>query len=133
MKRPFFSILIPVYRNVEYLDECLQSIFNQDFENYEVILCYQGDTKPKERVRDFRIRNIYMKKPSLYLARIESYKEANGEYVLFVDSDDELIEGALNSLYQTIEINAEVDIIQFSYTLSKEKTISTDLKPRKER
>ena len=133
MNRPFFSILIPVYGNVEYLDDCLKSILNQDFDNYEVILCYQGDTKPTEKVRDFRIRNIYMEKPSLYLARIESYKEASGNYVLFVDSDDELIEGALNSLYQTIKLNAEVDIIQFSYTSSKENTISTILKPQKER
>lgn len=132
MNRPFFSILIPVYKNVEYLDDCLQSILNQDFRNFEVILCYQGETKPENRVRDARVRNIYMEKPSLYLARIESYKEANGEYVLFVDSDDELLEGALSSLRQTIELNTEVDIVQFSYTSSKENTMSTILKPQKE-
>ena len=127
MNRPFFSILVPVYKNIEYLDDCLQSILNQDFDSYEVILCYQGETKPTDIVKDTRIRNIYMEKPSLYLARIESYKEANGEYVLFVDSDDELLEGALSSLHQTIELNAGVHIVQFSYTSSKESTVCTSL------
>lgn len=133
MNRPFFSILVPVYKNIEYLDDCLQSILNQDFDSYEVVLCYQGETKPTDIVKDTRVRNIYMEKPSLYLARIESYKEANGEYVLFVDSDDELLEGALSSLHQTIELNAGVDIVQFSYTSSKESTVCTSLKPQKEK
>ena len=120
MSKPFFSILVPVYRNVEYLRDCLQSIIKQDYDDYEVIVCYQGDTEQDQSIQDNRIKNIYLEKPSLYLARIESYHKAEGEYVLFVDSDDELLDGALSFLHRVIVNNVDVDIIQFGYTSVKE-------------
>lgn len=131
MSKPFFSILIPVYRNVEYLRDCLQSILKQDYDDYEVIVCYQGDTEQDKSIQDVRIKNVYLEKPSLYLARIESYHKASGEYVLFVDSDDELLDGALTCLKRAIIGSEDPDIIQFSYTSSKNKIVSTDLKPKK--
>lgn len=121
MSKPFFSILVPVYRNVEYLRDCLQSILKQNFDDYEVIVCYQGDTEQDKTIQDKRIKNIYLEKPSLYLARIESYHKAEGEYVLFVDSDDELLDDALSFLHRVIVNNVDVDIIQFGYTSVKEK------------
>lgn len=129
MIKPFFSILIPVYKNVNYLYECLKSIVEQNYDNFEVILCYQGDTDQKTFIQDTRIRSIYLEKPSLYKARIEAYHEAKGKYVLFVDSDDELLDGALNVLYQTIGRNAEPDIIQFGYTSELRKMKPVRLRP----
>lgn len=131
MSKPFFSILVPVYRNVEYLRDCLQSILKQDYDDYEVIVCYQGDTEQDKTIQDNRIKNIYLEKPSLYLARIESYHKAEGEYVLFVDSDDELLDGALTCLKGAIIRSENPDIIQFSYTSSKNNIVKTDLKPNK--
>ena len=119
MDIPFFSVLIPVYKNIDYLDVCLKSIINQDFINLEIVICYQGDTIQYSAIKDTRIKNIYLEKPSSYLARIELYKKAIGKYVLFVDSDDELFDGTLSYLHGILQQNNDVDIIQFGYTISK--------------
>lgn len=116
MTSPFFSILIPVYKNVRYLKECLDSILIQSFSNFEIILCYQGETKRDVLVRDERIREIYLEKPSLYRARIESFKIAHGQYVIFIDSDDKLFQGSLFSLYTIINATNFKDIYQFNFT-----------------
>ena len=131
MKNVFFSILIPVYKNIDYLENCLESIIGQNYTDFEVIVCYQGDTEQETKVRDTRIRNIYLEKPSLYLARKESYQKSKGDYVLFVDSDDELLDGALSILQKTITQNENPDIIQFGYTSRKDVTSSILLSPPK--
>lgn len=116
---PFFSILIPVYKNVEYLKECVSSVLDQYFDDFEIILCFQGETTPQVPIPDDRIHVLYLEKPSLYLARIESFKKAKGQYVWFVDSDDSLMPGALFSLHALILQTHFSDVYQFGYTNSK--------------
>lgn len=123
MKRPFFSILIPVYKNINFLNDCILSILKQSFNDFEIILCFQGETKPQYTTFDERIKHLYLERPSLYLARIESYKRAIGKYVLFIDSDDELFDGALISLYELIIKTNCCDIYQFNYIENKEKKL----------
>lgn len=116
MTSSFFSILVPVYKNVRYLKECLDSILSQSFGDFEIILCYQGETKNNLSYCDERIKEIYLEKPSLYRARIESYKVAQGEYVIFIDSDDMLFPDSLRSLYAIINASHFRDIYQFEFT-----------------
>lgn len=100
---PKFSIIIPVYNVEEYIKECLDSVFNQTFEDYEVIVVNDG-TKDNSMniVKDYDVSIINQKNKGLSSARNTGVRYAKGEYLLFLDSDDyiekELLENINNSL-----------------------------------
>lgn len=98
-----FSILIPSYGNLEFLDDCLKSINSQTFKSYEIIICDQGNTNSSKIASKYNnIKIIRLERPSLYLARLKLIKEANGQYVIFSDNDDLLHPSALEILNTTI-------------------------------
>lgn len=88
------SIIIPVYKVEEYIDKCIKSILNQTYSNIEVILIDDGspDNCPQicdnYALKDERIKVIHKINGGLSDARNAGLHFANGEYVLFVDSDD---------------------------------------------
>ena len=90
---PFFSILIPSYhQRKEYLIECIQSVYRQNYFNFELIICEQGDDDLSWLCNFFKdIRIIHQDVPSLYKARINLLKASRGIFVLFLDSDDLLL------------------------------------------
>lgn len=88
------SIIVPVYNVEKYLRECLDSIVKQTYKNIEVILVDDGSTDGsgdicEEYARfDERIRIIHQENQGVSIARNNGITAANGEYVMFVDSDD---------------------------------------------
>lgn len=94
MKAPLFSILIPVYNVREYLAECLESVVNQTFSDFEVIVIDDGSTDGSDRICDqyaADYENIYVyhqENKGLMMSRKEGILKAKGEYCLFLDSDD---------------------------------------------
>ena len=90
----FFSIVIPVYNVAPYLGECLDSVLCQKFRDFEVIAVDDGSTDESGRIcdeyarRDSRIRVIHQKNRGLSGARNAGIRQAVGEYLLFLDSDD---------------------------------------------
>ena len=88
------SIIIPVYKVEEYIHKCVESAINQTYGNIEIILVDDGspDNCPKicddYALKDSRIKVIHKKNGGLSDARNVGLKEANGDYVLFLDSDD---------------------------------------------
>lgn len=107
MKR--FSIIIPAYNVEEYVGECLDSVLNQSFTNFEVILVNDGskDNTPeicKSYVeKDNRIRYYSKENGGLSHTRNYAIDRADGEYLYFLDSDDILEEKALEKLNTIIE------------------------------
>lgn len=89
-----FSIVIPVYNVEKYLSECLDSILNQTFHDYEVILVDDGskdrsyDIAKEYAVRDHRIKLIHKDNGGQSTARNVGTKNASGEYIIYIDSDD---------------------------------------------
>ena len=89
-----FSVIIPVYKVEEWLDRCVESVVGQSYENIEIILVDDGspDRCPQMcdewEKKDPRIRVIHKKNGGLSDARNCGIREAKGEYLLFVDSDD---------------------------------------------
>ena len=88
------SIIVPVY-NVEcYLDACMASILNQTYRNIEIILVDDGATDRSGRMcnhyakLDKRVRVLHKKNGGLSDARNKGIAYAQGEYIMFVDSDD---------------------------------------------
>ena len=94
VEKTFFSILIPVYNVEKYVAQCLESVLSQDYDNYEIIIIIDGATDSSALIcedfaeRDQRIKLVYQENKGLLIARRNLLKHVNGEYVLFLDSDD---------------------------------------------
>ena len=91
---PMFSIIVPIYNVGGYLEQCILSILNQDYDNFELILVDDGspDTSPEicdsYAKEDKRIRVIHKSNGGLVSARKAGTLAATGVYVLSVDGDD---------------------------------------------
>lgn len=94
MEEIFFSIIIPVYKVELYLEECVESITQQSFKNFEIILVDDGspDSCPELCDRfahlDSRIQVIHKSNKGLSSARNSGMDLARGKYIVFLDSDD---------------------------------------------
>ena len=134
---PKFSIIVPVYNVEDYIEKCLDSICNQTFEDFEVIVVNDGTkdnsgyfidefAKKDKRIRSFKKRN-----GGLSSARNFGVKKARGVYILFVDSDDCIEKDLLKKLNAVIEKNKDLDLIRFQinevneYTNKSQKLDST--------
>ena len=112
------SIIIPVYNTESYLNKCLDSVVKQDIEDFEIICVNDGSTdgsmeilKKYERL-DTRIKIISQENQGVSLARNKALGISNGEYVMFVDSDDWLEENCLSLIYDAIK-KADSDVMEF--------------------
>ena len=89
------SVVIPVYNVKPYLERCVQSVLHQSFKDLEIILVDDGSTDGSGEMcdqtakRDSRIVVIHQKNQGLSGARNTGIKKAKGEYIVFLDSDDE--------------------------------------------
>lgn len=98
---PLVSIIVPVYKVEEYLDECVGSIVNQSYQDFEMILIDDGspdncpDMCDAWAQKDARIKVIHKQNGGVSSARNEGLKIASGEWVWFIDSDDTIEENAL--------------------------------------
>ena len=115
MKKSLISVIMPVYGVEKYLDNSINSVLNQTYTNFELILV--DDKSPdkcpeicdKYACQDNRIKVIHKEQnQGLGFARNTGYSAANGEYICFLDSDDymepNLLEKAFNALNENTEI-----------------------------
>lgn len=88
------SIILPIYNVEDYLEKCVDSVRNQTYKNLEIILVDDGakDSCPQicDRLaqEDKRIKVIHKENGGLSSARNEGYKAADGDYLMYIDSDD---------------------------------------------
>lgn len=105
---PKISIIVPVYKVEQYLGRCIHSIFAQTFTDYEVILVDDGspDKCPEMCDQyvgiDNRVRVIHKQNEGLGMARNSGLDIADGEYVVFIDSDDWMDPEQCELLYSRI-------------------------------
>ena len=119
MKKIKFSIIIPVYNEkLEYFKKAIDSIVNQIDDSYEIIVIDDGS---KEKEIEFYIKNlknenikyIYQENQGSAAARNNGIKNSNGEYIIFVDSDDMIEKNFFNNLKSVDYEN--YDVIFFRY------------------
>lgn len=118
MKNKLVSIIVPVFNVEKYLKEALESVVNQTYKNIEIICVNDGSTDNSMQIleeyiaKDTRIRILTQQNKGLSAARNTGLKEANGEYIYFLDSDDyfdlEVVEKTVNLFTN------EIDIISFN-------------------
>lgn len=125
------SIIIPVYNVEEYLEKCLESIINQNFDKVEIIIVDDGSTdkslqiaKEYQKKYPEKTRVISQENKGQGGARNTGIKNATGKYLLFVDSDDTIKSGMLETLYTEMEkSNADIVLFGFEYVDEKGKVI----------
>ena len=103
------SVIVPVYRVEKYLPACIDSILNQTFTDFELILVDDGspDRCPaicdEAAERDARVRVIHQANAGLSAARNAGIEAAHGAWLSFVDSDDYIAPHFCEKLYQTAQ------------------------------
>lgn len=111
------SIVIPVYNKAEYLDQCLETLLQQDFDSFEILCINDGSTDnsgplcDEWATKDSHIRVIHKENGGVTAARREGVMQANGKYIMFVDADDGLLPGALRAMYDAIEQSGADEVI----------------------
>ena len=116
---PKISIIISVYNKEKYILRILRSIQNQNFENIEIIFADDSSEDnsinliEEQRKYDSRIKLLkHNKNVGTLINRNDGAKEAKGEYLLFIDCDDLLLNNILNITYN-IAKKEDLDIVQF--------------------
>lgn len=113
------SIIIPIYNTEAYLPRCIDSILSQSFTDYELILINDGSIDnsgsicDKYAQQDNRIKVFHQKNGGLSSARNTGLDHAQGEWIYFVDSDDELKPDGLQTLVNCI--SEDVDMVMGGY------------------
>lgn len=127
---PRISIVIPVYNTSRFLEECIRSVLHQDFTDWEVLLIDDGSTDDSGTIcdqfaaNDPRIEVLHQPNQGLSVARNNGLTRAQGEFVLFLDSDDFwLRQDTLTTLLDAMDRHPECDFIGFNwvYYFSKER------------
>ena len=124
MNNYFFSIIIPIYNSEKYLKECVDSILNQSFKSFEIILVDDGSTDNSSKICDTykklyedKIKVIHKINEGQLASRIQGLKIASGDYIYYVDSDDTIEPNLLSDIYDVIKTNSlDVIIFKFCYT-----------------
>ncbi len=131
----FISIIIPAYNIKDYLERCVSSVMGQQFTDFEVIIVDDGSRDETGKIADMLVRkagenNVYalhQENKGLGGARNTGIKHARGEYVMFLDGDDMLFPGALQTIYDALQ-KTKSDIICFDYYGVNEKKLEVFLK-----
>ena len=118
---PIISIIVPIYNVGKYLPKCIESILNQTFKNFELILVNDGSTDNSGVVcddyakKDTRIKIVHKSNGGVSSARNAGLYVAKGEYIGFVDPDDYIDKNMYEKLYRLcIDNNSDIAICRFN-------------------
>lgn len=108
-KEPFFSIIIPTYNRANMLSGAIESVLNQTFDDWELIVVDDGSTDATKQLvasyigKDKRIKYIHQENAERSAARNNGITNALGNFICFLDSDDEFAEDHLSGLKSFID------------------------------
>lgn len=132
MDKVKISIIIPVYNAEEYLDRCINSILDQEFPSFEVILVDDGSTDSSPLIcdrysgTDPHFITVHQKNSGVSAARNAGLNLAQGEYVMFVDSDDALLPYAIDDLINNLK---DEDVVVGGYGVFMDGVPGREIKP----
>ena len=118
---PAISVIVPVYNTEKYLDECILSILNQSFTDFELLLIDDGSTDRSGAIcdqyaaKDERVRVFHKKNGGVSSARNVGLDEAKGEYVIFLDADDYWYRDDCLEALLRIAVQTKVDVVRGEY------------------
>lgn len=116
----FFSVIVPIYKVEQYLPSCIESVLNQTFKDFELILVDDGSPDSCPQIcdnyaqKDNRIKVVHKENGGLASARRAGIQVASGDYVYNLDSDD-LIENDTLEYAHNIIKETNCEIVSFCY------------------
>lgn len=117
MKNSLISVIVPIYNNEKYLVRCIDSLINQTYSNIEILLINDGSKDRSGEIceeyakKESRIRVFHQEYLGVSEARNTGVENAKGEYIIFLDGDDEAHPDYVKKLYDTLTEN-NLDIAQ---------------------
>ena len=115
------SIIVPVYNIEKEVHKCLDSLVNQNFDDYEIVIVNDGSTDNSQSIIDnFKkkypkiVKSYKKKNGGLSDARNYGLKKASGDYIVFVDGDDYISSDLLQAVYKKAQEG--YDIVSFNYS-----------------
>ncbi|MBE5837313.1 glycosyltransferase family 2 protein [Butyrivibrio sp.] len=94
MNKPLLSVIMPIYNSEKYLSQAIECVINQSYQNWELLLINDGSTDNSGSIcseyksKDTRIRLLTQENQGSQIARNYGLKQASGELISFIDSDD---------------------------------------------
>ncbi len=134
---PLISVIIPVYNVEKYIERCLNSILQQDYKNVEIIAVDDGSTDNSGKVCDMiasednRVKVLHISNGGAGNARNIGIECATGDYIMFIDSDDYLLNGCISRML-SLAIKNDLDMVQCSYQQGYEDDCKKEVKQTNE-
>lgn len=126
-----YSFVIPVYQTKNYLSECIDSILFQTYSNFEILLIDDGSTDGSSELceeykkKDSRVKVFHKQNEGQGIARNIGVEKAEGEYIIFIDSDDWWDDN--NALEKIDRLSNDCDIIFFELKIMGNITKKIDI------
>ena len=123
------SIIVPIYNAEKGIRRCIESILQQDYEDFEAILLDDGSQDGSAKIldeyalKDKRIHVVHKKNSGVSDTRNQGMRIAKGEYIQFMDADDWLAENAMKVLVNAIE-ESEADLVVVDFYRVVGKSVS---------
>lgn len=130
--KPIISIIIPVYNVEKYIHRCIESILSQTFTNFELLLINDGSSDKSGDIcddfalEDSRIRVIHQKNGGVSRARNKGIKLAQGDFLMFCDSDDYVEKNWCSQLIEAVKKDNRVlpvSGIKLIYNLKEKREV----------
>ncbi|MBR5859458.1 MAG: glycosyltransferase family 2 protein [Clostridia bacterium] len=122
MTRPLITIVIPAYNCEKYIPKCLESLINQSYDNFEIVIVNDGSRDNTARIIDEYaqkydfIKAYHKENGGVTSARLKGVELAKGDYIGFIDSDDE-IEPDMYELLMSNALKYQADISHCGYQM----------------
>lgn len=112
-----FSIIVPVYNAQATLDQCVKSVLNQNFRDFELVLVDDGSRDDSPRMcdeyakDDYRVVVVHQKNGGVSCARNTGIRAAHGDYLVYLDNDDYFLDNALAMIAEQITLKPDADLL----------------------
>lgn len=132
MKNVFFSVIIPVFNSEHTLERAIDSVLGQTFNDFEIVVIDDGSSDNSTTIvskiikRDSRVSLICQENKGPFIARQVGIEHAKGEYLLFLDSDDEFECNLMESIYDYCF--KKIDLVIFRYKKTRNNSIKYSVK-----
>lgn len=116
------SVIVPMYNCEKYIERCIRSLIGQNYKQIEILVVDDGSTDDSARIvkelqqESNSLKYIWQENQGASIARNKAIEEAEGKYLLFVDSDDYLSDNYIEDMVQSAERNHS-ELVIAGYTL----------------
>lgn len=131
-KNPCVSVIIPLFNSENDIQKCLDSVNNQIYKNFEIIVIDDGSTDNSAEIvakyallhQDLDIKILRQENAGPSKARNRGIVYASGKYIAFLDSDDEWYPDKLSEIILTMENNSSISLISSLYSIGEKQVFN---------